>query len=809
MSDPPTLVVDDVKVADQAVYTCRVDYKVRPSAITKVNLTVIVPPGPPIILNSIGGTLEHTVGPLEEGAHTQLTCRSVGGTPTPTLTWWRDGERLDQVGSVRGTGVESRISVVGSRTLQGATLTCQALNNNITEPSSTSLTINVLLRPLSVEIVGGVGSLSAGRPVELVCRAVGSRPPAHITWWRGSQQITDVTHTISKPNTHTHLPLRPRLLQVMNGGNVTTGSIILMPTRQDDGKQVTCRASNPEIPHSMLEDTALLTIRYKPEVELALGRALDPQSIKEGDDVYFDCTIHANPLAHRVTWYHNGDLLETNKSAGLLISDQSLVLQKVKRGRAGEYTCAAHNLEGQGLSNAVKLNVMFAPVCSSPGRRTQGVARMESAKVVCQVEAFPPQVNFTWRFNGSSEGEALPLQSVMNQGTSSMLNYTASMEQDYGTLLCWASNRIGLQKDPCVIHLIPAGPPDPPKNCSIANQTSEALVVECSPGFDGGLPQHFVMEAWDHDTLLSNTSSLAPEFVVRGLEAGMGVTLKVRATNARGQSASVNLEADIMKVAEKRMGPPEEVFVPPVVGAVVGGVGAVLVLVVAGLILTHYAHRARPQNHTPKTESPPTLTNVYVGGGSGEETHTLSKSGNPDVVRGTGEEEVNVEESMGAGTPRCVEAVAILQGNSVSGVTTTLPDPNKGVDVEYVEVMSGGVLSSTIRRREEPVVYSSLASHPYLAYPSHMSQIMVDPRDMGHEITEGCMTATSSLHDLAGVLHPVRGHHPCQASTMGRDDGASVYGTLRRGGERLREGGPPHPRAVGTFLATSHQESAV
>ncbi|KAK8744328.1 hypothetical protein OTU49_000746, partial [Cherax quadricarinatus] len=132
-----------------------------------------------------------------------------------------------------------------------------------------------------------VGSLSAGRPVELVCRAVGSRPPAHITWWRGSQQITDVTHT------------------VMNGGNVTTGSIILMPTRQDDGKQVTCRASNPEIPHSMLEDTALLTIRYKPEVELALGRALDPQSIKEGDDVYFDCTIHANPLAHRVTWYHN------------------------------------------------------------------------------------------------------------------------------------------------------------------------------------------------------------------------------------------------------------------------------------------------------------------------------------------------------------------------------------------------------------------------------------------------------------------------------------------------------------------------
>ncbi|MPC36837.1 hypothetical protein E2C01_030304 [Portunus trituberculatus] len=82
---------------------------------------------------------------------------------------------------------------------------------------------------------------------------------------------------------------------------------------------------------------------------------------------------------------------------------------------------------------------------------------MESAKVVCQVEAFPHQVNFTWRFNGSSEGEALPLHAIKSQGTSSMLNYTASMEQDYGTLLCWAANKIGIQKDPCVIHLIPAG----------------------------------------------------------------------------------------------------------------------------------------------------------------------------------------------------------------------------------------------------------------------------------------------------------------------------------------------------------------
>ncbi|KAG0723425.1 Nephrin [Chionoecetes opilio] len=244
MSDPPTLVVEGVQVADEAVYTCRVDYKVRPSAITKVNLTVIVPPGPPTIVhNHNRQQVVGALGPLEEGAHTELTCKSAEGSPTPTLTWWRDGERLDQLVTLSVQGVASRITVVASRALQGATLTCQALNNNITEPSSTSITINVLLRPLSVRIVGEVGTLSAGRPVELVCRAVGSRPPARITFWRGNHNITDVTRT------------------VMNNGNVTTGSVIFRPTRHDDGRHIRCTAVNPSLVHAVMEDSVMFSVR--------------------------------------------------------------------------------------------------------------------------------------------------------------------------------------------------------------------------------------------------------------------------------------------------------------------------------------------------------------------------------------------------------------------------------------------------------------------------------------------------------------------------------------------------------------------
>ena len=98
-----------------------------------------------------------------------------------------------------------------------------------------------------------------------------------------------------------------------------------------------------------------------------------------------------------------------------------------------------------------------APVCTSQQHRTQGIARHENAVVECQVDAFPPQVTFSWRFNGSTEGDSYPVEGVKTRGTMSYVNYSVNQEQDFGTLLCEAKNDVGKQVEPCVIHLIPAG----------------------------------------------------------------------------------------------------------------------------------------------------------------------------------------------------------------------------------------------------------------------------------------------------------------------------------------------------------------
>lgn len=44
--------------------------------------------------------------------------------------------------------------------------------------------------------------------------------------------------------------------------------------------------------------------------------------------------------------------------------------------------------------------------------------------------------------------------------------------------------------------LIFAGKPDPLTNCTVLNQTYSGFQIECSPGFDGGLPQEFILEAY-------------------------------------------------------------------------------------------------------------------------------------------------------------------------------------------------------------------------------------------------------------------------------------------------------------------------
>ena len=56
-----------------------------------------VPAGPPIIHDENGRVLKGTIPPVAENSIRVLICKSSGGVPPPTLSWWINGKEYDHV----------------------------------------------------------------------------------------------------------------------------------------------------------------------------------------------------------------------------------------------------------------------------------------------------------------------------------------------------------------------------------------------------------------------------------------------------------------------------------------------------------------------------------------------------------------------------------------------------------------------------------------------------------------------------------------------------------------------------------------
>lgn len=104
-----------------------------------------------------------------------------------------------------------------------------------------------------------------------------------------------------------------------------------------------------------------------------------------------------------------------------------------------------------------------------------------------------------------------------------------------------------------------SGKPEAPYNCTLTNQTTDSLSVECTAGFDGGQPQNFLLEVYDQHTgvLQANmTSRENASFTVLNLEPDRVLTMKLYAYNSKGRSDPTKLEGFTLKIAEKQTGKP-------------------------------------------------------------------------------------------------------------------------------------------------------------------------------------------------------------------------------------------------------------
>ena len=84
------------------------------------------------------------MGPYQIGETLRLRCEAYGGRPLSRVTWWRDHALLDDSFAAEHSKVSNDLVVRDLRRSDLHTIfTCQAANNNISVPVSTSVKLDM------------------------------------------------------------------------------------------------------------------------------------------------------------------------------------------------------------------------------------------------------------------------------------------------------------------------------------------------------------------------------------------------------------------------------------------------------------------------------------------------------------------------------------------------------------------------------------------------------------------------------------------------------------------------------------------
>ncbi|ALC41329.1 CG34371 [Drosophila busckii] len=406
-TNPPALRIKNIQTTDGGLYKCRVDFHKSPTRNWRINVTVLVPPTQLTILDHHGAAVrDQSAGPYLEGDSINLTCLSSGGVPPPRVSWWREQALVDDSFQVLPDG--SVRNVLHLKNIQRkdllTTYTCQATNGHVVPPLTKKVILDMNLPPLSLLLQGLNHAVVAGTRTHVTCTAIGARPPPTIIWSKAGQTLEGSSQSTS------------------SDGNTTISELNLIPVPEDNERQVVCSIAlnsgitsqqlhegDTTIMTSMgnghmglyLKDSRVLNVTHAPIVILNLGAPLDPNNLLKGSDVYLECDVRANPAITRVEWYHNDKQLHSSR--GIIISNQTLVLQGISKSSHGQYFCRATNLQGSVSSNEVYLDVKYPPVCKSDSRIIRAALK-QTINITCEVDANPvDNLNYKWHFNNSLE----------------------------------------------------------------------------------------------------------------------------------------------------------------------------------------------------------------------------------------------------------------------------------------------------------------------------------------------------------------------------------------------------------------------
>uniref|UniRef100_A0A3Q2DIU4 Neural cell adhesion molecule L1 n=1 Tax=Cyprinodon variegatus TaxID=28743 RepID=A0A3Q2DIU4_CYPVA len=243
------------------------------------------------------------------GETVRLNC-AADGTPTPTISWTKNGEKIS--GSNSGNAVIAENgSLILNRVNSGDTAVyqCQASNKHGTILTNTHVYV-IEIPPQIVTEDRKLYSVTEGQIVSLDCETFGSPKPT-VTWERGEQ----------------YLLADPRVNRLTNGG------LQIFNVSHDDEGSYTCSVQNANVSITAELEVFNRTVILTPPKDL---------KVQPGTKAIFTCVglYDTNLRLPQIQWRKNNQkLMESFSDEKYTFDGADLIIANVEPDDEGIYTC--------------------------------------------------------------------------------------------------------------------------------------------------------------------------------------------------------------------------------------------------------------------------------------------------------------------------------------------------------------------------------------------------------------------------------------------------------------------------------------
>ncbi|XP_059503813.1 hemicentin-1 isoform X2 [Stegostoma tigrinum] len=339
---------------------------------------------------------------------TILDCM-VSGTPTPKVSWLKDGQPLkaDNTHKVLSNG--RTLQILNAHISDTGRYVCVAENK--AGNTEKYFNLNVHVPPIVMGTNPENMTVVINNFISLMCEATAFPPPS-LSWLKDGKPLQSNTNVIILPGSRT---------------------VQLHRAKQSDGGKYACLAMNQA---GEAEKQIYLTVYVPPTIKDRAGDSPQVISIRTGNTVMLECESNAVPPPV-ITWFKNGRPIAESNNIRTLASGQMLEITGAEVSDTGQYACKAINIAGQ-LDKNFHLNVHVPPSIEGLAEEKINEVINNPVTFACDATGIPPPT-LTWLKNGRTIVNAESLEIHVLSG-GNKLQIARSQLTDSGTYTCVASN---------------------------------------------------------------------------------------------------------------------------------------------------------------------------------------------------------------------------------------------------------------------------------------------------------------------------------------------------------------------------------